>query len=131
MLLTTHYLDEAEALCDRVAIIARGKIVATGSPRELVAAVDGAPHGRSPSTVQPLPPAVFDGLAGVARAAADGDAARFRASSGPNRCRPARPARGRRDQITELRVRKATLEIVFLELDWREREHRGAGHPGH
>ena len=35
MLLTTHYLDEAEALCDRIAIIDRGRIVASGAPREL------------------------------------------------------------------------------------------------
>ena len=37
VLLTTHYLDEAEALCDRIAIIDRGRIVATGTPRELIA----------------------------------------------------------------------------------------------
>ena len=38
VLLTTHYLDEAELLCDRIAIINRGRIVATGSPRDLIAA---------------------------------------------------------------------------------------------
>lgn len=37
VLLTTHYLDEAEQLCDRVAILDRGRIVATGTPRELMA----------------------------------------------------------------------------------------------
>jgi ABC-2 type transport system ATP-binding protein len=37
VLLTTHHLDEAELLCDRIAIISKGRIVATGSPRELVA----------------------------------------------------------------------------------------------
>lgn len=37
VLLTTHDLREAEALCDRVAIIHRGTIVATGTPRELIA----------------------------------------------------------------------------------------------
>jgi ABC-2 type transport system ATP-binding protein len=37
VLLTTHYMDEAERLCDRVAIIDRGKVIALGSPRELVA----------------------------------------------------------------------------------------------
>ena len=35
ILLTTHYIDEAEVLCDRVAIIDDGKIIAMGSPREL------------------------------------------------------------------------------------------------
>ena len=37
VLLTTHYLEEAEALCDRIAIIDRGQIVAAGAPRELIA----------------------------------------------------------------------------------------------
>ena len=37
VLFTTHYLDEAEQLCDRVAIIDRGRIVASGTPRELIA----------------------------------------------------------------------------------------------
>jgi ABC-2 type transport system ATP-binding protein len=35
--LTTHYLDEAQQLADRIAIINRGKIIATGSPREIIA----------------------------------------------------------------------------------------------
>ena len=35
IVLTTHYLDEADALCDRVAIIDRGRIQATGTPGEL------------------------------------------------------------------------------------------------
>lgn len=35
VLLTTHYLDEAQALCDRVAIVKDGRIVATGAPAEL------------------------------------------------------------------------------------------------
>jgi ABC-2 type transport system ATP-binding protein len=36
LLLTTHYIEEAEFLCDRVAIIDHGKIIAEGTPRELV-----------------------------------------------------------------------------------------------
>jgi lipooligosaccharide transport system ATP-binding protein len=38
LLLTTHYMDEAEQLCDRLMIVDRGRIVAQGSPRELIAA---------------------------------------------------------------------------------------------
>jgi ABC-2 type transport system ATP-binding protein len=38
VLLTTHYLDEAQALCDRVAIVQAGRIVAEGAPAELGAA---------------------------------------------------------------------------------------------
>jgi ABC-2 type transport system ATP-binding protein len=41
VLLTTHYMDEAERLCDRVAIVDHGKIIAQGTPRELVARVVG------------------------------------------------------------------------------------------
>jgi len=38
VLLTTHYMDEAERLCDRVAIVDHGKVIAEGTPRALVAA---------------------------------------------------------------------------------------------
>ena len=37
IILTTHYLEEAEALCDKVAIMANGKVCAVGSPSELIA----------------------------------------------------------------------------------------------
>ena len=36
VLLTTHYMDEAETLCDRVAIVDRGRIIAEGAPAELI-----------------------------------------------------------------------------------------------
>ena len=36
LLLTTHYMDEAEQLCDRLVVMDKGKIVAEGSPRELI-----------------------------------------------------------------------------------------------
>jgi len=39
VLLTTHYMFEADALCDRIAVIAEGKIVAEGTPRDLKAGV--------------------------------------------------------------------------------------------
>jgi len=37
VVLVTHFMDEAEALCDRVAVVDAGRVIATGSPRELVA----------------------------------------------------------------------------------------------
>jgi ABC-2 type transport system ATP-binding protein len=43
IVLTTHYMDEAEKLCDRVAIVDHGRIIALGSPRELIASL-GAEH---------------------------------------------------------------------------------------
>jgi ABC-2 type transport system ATP-binding protein len=41
VLLTTHYMDEAERLCDRVAIVDQGLVIALGSPRELIASLGG------------------------------------------------------------------------------------------
>ena len=41
VLLTTHYMDEAERLCDRVAIVDQGRIIALGTPRELIGSLDG------------------------------------------------------------------------------------------
>jgi ABC-2 type transport system ATP-binding protein len=43
VLLTTHYMDEAQVLCDRVAIVDQGKIIAQGTPLELIASL-GAEH---------------------------------------------------------------------------------------
>jgi ABC-2 type transport system ATP-binding protein len=40
VVLTTHYLEEAEALCDRLAIIDHGQVVAAGATRELLARLD-------------------------------------------------------------------------------------------
>ena len=39
ILLTTHYMDEAEALCDRVAVIDHGRVIALDTPKALIAAV--------------------------------------------------------------------------------------------
>jgi ABC-2 type transport system ATP-binding protein len=41
ILLTTHYMDEAERLCDRVAVVDHGRVIALGSPAELVAKIGG------------------------------------------------------------------------------------------
>ncbi len=43
ILITTHYMDEAHELCDRVGIMDQGKLIALGTPRELVASL-GAEH---------------------------------------------------------------------------------------
>jgi ABC-2 type transport system ATP-binding protein len=43
VLLTTHYMEEAARLCDRVAVVDQGKVVALGTPRELIASL-GAEH---------------------------------------------------------------------------------------
>ena len=43
VLLTTHYMFEADELCDRIAVIAKGEIVAEGTPRDLKAIVADRP----------------------------------------------------------------------------------------
>jgi ABC-2 type transport system ATP-binding protein len=58
VLLTTHYMDEAERLCDRLAVMDHGKIIALGTPRELIRSLGGdhvveisvAENGRAPLT---------------------------------------------------------------------------------
>ena len=46
VLLTTHYMEEAQEYCDRIALMHRGKIRAEGTPEELVAGVGGGSLGR-------------------------------------------------------------------------------------
>lgn len=47
IVITTHYMDEAERLCDRVAIVDHGKVIALGSPRELIETI-GVQHAPPP-----------------------------------------------------------------------------------
>jgi ABC-2 type transport system ATP-binding protein len=47
IVITTHYMDEAERLCDRVAIVDHGKVIAVGSPRELIDTI-GVKHAPPP-----------------------------------------------------------------------------------
>ena len=42
VVLTTHYMDEAERLCDRVGVVDHGKMIAIGTPKELIASLGGS-----------------------------------------------------------------------------------------
>ena len=42
MLLTTHYLDEADQLADQISVVDRGRVIASGTPAELKARVGGS-----------------------------------------------------------------------------------------
>ena len=122
ILLTTHYMEEAERLCDRVAIVDRGRVIALGTPRELVASLS-AEHvvefavGRS----APVDEDALRRIAGVAAAARrDGT---WRVQVGElHRTVPALLAELHRQDVrlTELRTHSATLEDVFVELTGRQ-----------
>ena len=121
-LLTTHYMDEAEKLCDRVAVIDHGKIIALGSPKELIARLGGehivefALGADSPS----LEPLAFAGLATVlaTRAEADGFALTVGA---PHAAIPALLdyLEEQRCPLARLTTRQASLEDVFVSLTGR------------
>jgi ABC-2 type transport system ATP-binding protein len=124
VLLTTHYIDEAEALCDRLAVIDKGLIVASGATREIIAGSSGAPTVFL-ATAKPCDPSILDGLAGLTDPACDGASARFRTTD-VNRAVAELMSRveARGLGLLELHVRKASLEDVFLELTGAPAEDR-------
>ena len=66
VILTTHYMDEAEQLCDRLVIMDKGKIVVEGTPRKLIESASGRRWWRSMSPVQRWRSFV-QGTAGISR----------------------------------------------------------------
>ena len=97
ILLTTHYLDEAQALADRVAIVKDGRVLAIGPPRELGVGRVALPR-RLPR-----------------RATASWSSAR---PTTPPACCTSSPAEAlaRGERLEELSVGRPTLEDVYLEL---------------
>ncbi|RPI60948.1 MAG: ABC transporter ATP-binding protein [Lysobacterales bacterium] len=122
ILLTTHYMDEAERLCERVAIMDHGKIIALGSPRELVASI-GVEHVVEFSVdgaARPIDAVDLRAIDGVRDARADNGVVRMQVTA-LHRAVPALLAElVRRDvPLTELRTHSATLEDVFVTLTGR------------
>ena len=116
VLLTTHYLEEAEQLCDRIAIIDRGRVAATGTPRELIAG-STALQSVSLVTAQPVERAKLAALPGVRDLQCEGATARFRtATANETLAALAKWLATERVEIVDLHVRKASLEDVFLGL---------------
>src|SRR5438105_9411883 len=115
IVLTTHYMDEAEQLCDRLVVMDKAKIVALGSPRSLIDQYSTREvlELRFPIDAQP-PLEKLDGLAGRVEALPDrvllytndGEAAAVAVHS-----------RGLRPEA--ILVRRSTLEDVFLRLTGR------------
>ena len=113
VLLTTHYMDEAQRLCDRVAIIANGRIIVEGAPLRLIAehlAPEAVELDCDPGEESEL----FDGM----------PAPRYRLRSGRRVMLYVDDAKPLVDRIHErdpanrraLVVRPANLEDVFLRL---------------
>jgi len=118
VVLTTHHMDEAEALCHRVAIMDHGKILRIGPPAGLIRELD-----------QPLRISVQSGSLSVAQARAllpgAGDAESVTDDGVSLTIATSEPAAvlaglADRDALIGLRVSGATLEDVFLELTGRE-----------
>jgi ABC-2 type transport system ATP-binding protein len=121
ILLTTHYMEEAERLCDQVAIVDRGKVIALGTPRQLVASLS-AEHvvEFSVATGAPVIEEALNRVDGVAAAARRENTFRVRVAE-LHRAVPALLAELHRQGVplTELRTHSATLEDVFVELTGR------------
>jgi ABC-2 type transport system ATP-binding protein len=114
--LTTHYMDEAEHLADRIAVIAAGQIVAEGPPGTL------GGRGRMPATIRftlpgglsaaDLPPA----LGALVASAADGRVVLESATPLADVKALADWALGRGIDLPDLDVRRPSLEDVYLQL---------------
>src|SRR5262245_46910065 len=114
VVLTTHYLDEAEVLCDRVAIVDRGRLLKLGAPAELIRGLDNPVRISIESGLLTVPDA--KALTADAEVSDDGVSLTI-ATRSPSEVLA---ALAERDALRGLQVRGATLEDVFLELTGRE-----------
>ena len=112
VVLTTHYMDEAEALCDRVSIMDNGRILRSGAPANLVRDLD-APH-RIAIDAGVL--AVEEARRLFSEASVDGDLITI-STRDPGGVLSTLASR---DALRGLSVRGATLEDVFLAVTGRE-----------
>ena len=121
ILLTTHYMDEAERLCDRVAIMDHGKVIALGTPRELIASI-GAEHSLEFSLggTGRLEAEAFREIQSVRDVRMEDGVVRMMVTE-LHRAVPAVLEELSRRQIplAELRTHSATLEDVFVALTGR------------
>jgi ABC-2 type transport system ATP-binding protein len=119
VLLTTHYMDEAERLCDRVAVVDHGKVIALGSPAELIARLGGehliefAVEGEQPQQEAEL--AALPAVTAVRREE-DGYVLTVHA---PHVAIPALLQHLGDSQLARLTTRHASLEDVFVSLTGR------------
>ena len=117
VLLTTHYMDEAERLCDRVAVIDKGKVIALGTPQELIASLGGQQVVEL-ATERPLDPQEWSGLPSVRGASRSADGVALSVDQ-LHLALPAILARAEPLGLTRLSTHHATLEDVFVHLTGR------------
>jgi ABC-2 type transport system ATP-binding protein len=113
ILLTTHYIEEADALCDRIAIIDRGRIVAEGTPSELKARVTS--DIVELETSQAVDSTLLSKIPGVLEVRAQGNDWVIRVAASEEFL-PRLFATVRTDDIRRISVEKPSLETVFLQL---------------
>jgi ABC-2 type transport system ATP-binding protein len=119
VMLTTHYMEEAQTLCDRVAVMDAGKIIAMDSPHDLIAqhfettAIEFEDRNSAPLDL-------LEALPGVKHVSRDGGLVTLYSLDTPRTMEGLLDA-ARNDQLhfDDLRVRSATLEDVFLKLTGR------------
>ena len=109
MLLTTHYLEEADAIADRILVLSRGRLVADGSP----AAIKQQAAGRQVLCRTSLPEAALLSLPGVRGVRDDVGRVRLLTSDGDATLRALLAAD---PSASDLEVRHAGLEDAFLKL---------------
>jgi ABC-2 type transport system ATP-binding protein len=122
VVLTTHYMEEAERLCDRVAVMDHGDVIALGTPRELIASL-GADHVIEfviGDGADPPPEETLASLPGVENVRHDGPRHSLTVTE-LHRALPSLMAelQRRNVEMTELITHQATLEDLFLSLTGR------------
>ena len=116
VLLTTHYIEEAEALCDRVGIIDHGRIIAEGTPGELKARVRADIIRLE--TVEPLEADRIRVLADVQEVRSEGNEWSIRVGSASTFL-PTLLGSIKTDSIRRITIEGPSLETVFLDLTGR------------
>jgi ABC-2 type transport system ATP-binding protein len=116
VLLTTHYIEEAHQLCDRIAIVDHGRVIAEGKPDELIAAARTMPR-LDVRTSAPLDLAALRAIVGVDHVEIAGDRARLttpRASQTVVELVHLIESQG--NELIDLHIYRPSLEDVFIEL---------------
>jgi ABC-2 type transport system ATP-binding protein len=116
ILVTTHYMDEADKLCDRIAIVDHGKIAALDSPLKLKASIPGKNILEVSFTNAPAAWAeTLKGLPDVADFKADGEVFRISSHNGPRTTVALmEAARQANVGVKSLSVQSTTLDDVFV-----------------